>query len=44
MKRNIFQKQDDSEMSEPVEKATVPETKVEVNNKRKRKNKVLKIF
>jgi NitT/TauT family transport system ATP-binding protein len=32
MKRNIFQKQDDSEMSEPVEKATVPETKVEVNN------------
>jgi len=32
MKRNIFQKQDDTEMSEPVEKAPVPETKVEVNN------------
>jgi NitT/TauT family transport system ATP-binding protein len=32
MKRNIFQKQDDSEMSEPVEKAPVPEIKVEVNN------------
>ena len=31
MKRNIFQKQDDSEITEPVENIPVPETKAEVN-------------
>ncbi|MCJ7448138.1 MAG: ATP-binding cassette domain-containing protein [Bacteroidales bacterium] len=32
MKRNIFQKHDDSEITEPVENKPVPETKVEVYN------------
>jgi NitT/TauT family transport system ATP-binding protein len=32
MKRNIFQKQDDSEITEPVENIIEPEIKVEVNN------------
>src|SRR4030042_4225362 len=31
MKRNIFQKQDDSEITQPGENTPVPETKVEVN-------------
>ena len=31
MKRNIFQKRDDSEITQPVENTPVPETKVEVN-------------
>ncbi|MEI6048764.1 MAG: ABC transporter ATP-binding protein [Bacteroidota bacterium] len=31
MKRNIFQKQDDSEVTEPVEDSPVPETKAEIN-------------
>ena len=30
MKRNIFQKQDDSEITEPVESTQEPETKAEV--------------
>lgn len=32
MKRNIFQKQDDSEITEPVEKKKEPESKTDVNN------------
>jgi len=32
MKRNIFQKQDDSEIIEPVESTSVPETKVEIES------------
>ena len=32
MKRNIFQKQDDSESTGPVENTTVPEIQTEVNN------------
>jgi len=32
MKRNIFQKQDDSEITEPVESTSVPETKVEIES------------
>lgn len=32
MKRNIFQKQDDSEITEPVENSRVSETKAEANN------------
>jgi ABC-type bacteriocin/lantibiotic exporter with double-glycine peptidase domain len=32
MKRNIFQKQDDSEVTEPVKPLKIQETKVEVND------------
>jgi ABC-type bacteriocin/lantibiotic exporter with double-glycine peptidase domain len=32
MKRNIFQKQDDSEITEPVEKKKEPESKTDANN------------